>query len=624
MTTFASWAVGRRAAIARAVLGLAFLTLMGAFFRAQVLRSAEYRLDSESSRVRAIPLPAPRGEIVDRNGLLIAENAPGYTIRLLASRESELEAVLTRVDSLVPESGIDIDDIVARWANSPFLPALVFSSSDFSLVSRLEEHRSELPGLVIQAEPRRRYPDTTAVAHLTGYAGEISQAQLDGGDFTGAKMGEIVGKDGLEIEYDSVLRGTPGVRYVEVTARGRLVRDPGRGRTVLPVPGRQLRTTIDLPLQRFVDSMWKASPFLADKRGALLAMRPDGAVLAYYSHPSFDPNAFIPRISNQEYALLRDNPDRPMLNRVIYGAYPPASPYKLAVAAMGLKRGLVTMGTRMEVPCTGAMIYGGRRFRCWKPEGHGYQDLRGAIATSCDVYFYQLGLKLSADTMLADGHAFGFGDRTGIDLPNEQRPTLYQSTDDYVKRRGVWNNGETLNLAIGQGANAQTLVNMVAFYGALATDGIKRAPYLVPHERDEFNHDLGLSPADLAGLKLAMSDVVTRGTAGASGGALLNVAGKTGTGQMSGGQKDIGWFIGFAPTEAPEIVVGILVEEGEHGSTVAPYVVQAIRRWIVGPDAAAIRAPVDLPITEDLSDTGESAPAERLPPAPGAVSEPRR
>lgn len=616
MSTFASWAVGRRAAAARVVLAVAFMLLLGAFFRAQVLRSAEYRLVSESSRLRPITLPAPRGEIVDRNGLLIAENAPGYTIRLLASRESELREVLARLDALVPGTEVDVDDVVSRWAAAPFEPARVFDSGDFGLVSLLEEHRADLPGLVIQAEPRRRYPDSSAVAHLVGYAGEINQQELDGGSFPGARMGEIIGKLGLERQYDSVVRGSPGVRFVEVTARGRLVRDPGRGRTVLPVPGQQIRTTIDLPLQRFVDSMWRATPFLAEKRGALLAMRPDGAVLAYYSHPSFDPNAFIGGISGREYAALRDDPHKPMLNRVIYGAYPPASPYKLAVAAMGLKRGLVTMTTRMQRPCTGGMQFGSRYFRCWKPEGHGYQDLRGAIATSCDVYFYQLGLMLDANTMLADGHAFGFGERAGIDLPGEQLPTLYEDTDEYVKRRGAWNRGETLNLSIGQGANAQTLVNMVAFYAALATDGVKRAPYLVERAGSAETHDLGLSAADLAGLKLAMSDVVTRGTAGASGGAFLNVAGKTGTGQMPGGQDDIAWFIGFAPTEAPEIVVGILVEEGLHGSSAAPYVVQAIRRWIVGPDTAAIRAPVDLPITENL------APIESLPTPEPVVSAP--
>ena len=610
------WAVSRRADVARVVLALAFVLLLGAFFRAQVLKSAEYRLESESSRLRAIPLPSPRGEIVDRNGLLIAENAPGYTIRLLASRESELREVLARLDALVPDRQVDVDDVIVRWAAAPFIPALVIASSDFALVSRLEEHRAELPGLVIQAEPRRRYPDSAAVAHLAGYAGEVNQPELDRGAFPGARMGEIVGKLGLELEYDSVVRGTPGVRFVEVTARGRLVRDPGRGRTVLPVPGRQLRTTIDLPLQRFVDSMWRAAPFLANKRGALLAMRPDGAVLAYYSHPSFDPNAFIGGISGREYALLRDDPMRPMLNRVIYGSYPPASPYKLAVAAMGLKRGLVTMTTRMPIPCTGGMMFGNRRFRCWKPEGHGFQDLRGAIATSCAVSFYQLGQRLGADAMLEDGHEFGFGERSGIDLPGEQRPTLFRSMDDYVKRRGAWNAGETLNLSIGQGANAQTLVNMTAFYAALATDGIKRAPYLVERAGGAETHDLGLSPADLAGLKLAMSDVVTRGTAGRSGGAFLNVAGKTGTGQMPGGQEDIAWFIGFAPTESPEIVVGILVEEGEHGSTAAPFVVQAIRRWIVGPDTAAIRAPIDLPITENLTDIESLPPVEAVAPSP--------
>jgi penicillin-binding protein 2 len=360
-------------------------------------------------------------------------------------------------------------------------------------------------------------------------------------------------------------------------------------------------TTIDLPLQRFVDSMWRNTPYLATRPGALLAMRPDGAILAYYSYPTFDPNIWVGGISREDYAVLRDDPARPLVNRVIYGRYPPASPFKLAVAAMGLKRGLVTMSSRMPVPCSGGLQFGNRRFRCWKAEGHGSLDLTGAIATSCDVYFYQLGQRLGADALMEDGTAFGFGDRSGIDLELEQRPIFPEGVRSYVDRRGnsTWNRGEVLNLSIGQGANAQTLVNMVSFYAALASDGVKRAPYLVERRPGVPDRDLGLTPEHLAGLRQAMSDVVTRGTAGASGGRDLMVAGKTGTGQQTG-KEDLAWFLAFAPLDNPEIVVGIIVDEGLHGSTSAVHAVRTIRRFLLGPDSAAIRAPVDLPITEEL------------------------
>jgi penicillin-binding protein 2 len=603
MSIWASWQVTRRADAARWVLILAFVVLGGGFFRAQVLQSEAYRLTSNNNRLRTIPLPAPRGEIVDRNGLLIAENYPGFSVRLLASREDSLRAVIARLDSLIPDIQVDPDAVVARWAAVRHEPALVFGSSDFGVVATLEEHRGVIPGLVVQAEPRRRYPLGAAVGHLVGYVSEVSQAELDNvAKFPGARMGDIVGKLGLEAEYDSLMRGRNGMRYVEVTARGHTVREQGLARAVRPIIGRTITTTIDLPLQQFVDSMWQAD--LAGKRGALLAMRPNGEILAYYSAPSFDPNDWVGGISVAKFRELNEDPDKPLINRVIYGRYPPASPFKLATAAMGLKRGLITANTRMAVPCTGGFQFGNRRFRCWKRDGgHGSLDLTGAVATSCDVYFYQLGLMLGEQAIFEEGTAYGFGQRSGIDLDAnmEQRSIFPSELKHYVNSRGVnwWSRGEILNLSIGQGSNAQTLVNMTTFYAALAGDGVKRAPYLVRPRPGAPEFPMGLKPDELQVLRDAMAAVVNVGTAGRSGGREIRMAGKTGTGQVTN-QEDIAWFIGFAPVEAPEIVVGILVEEGLHGSWVAPQVARTIRRWILGPDTAAVRAPIDLPITEEL------------------------
>lgn len=602
MSAFASWQMARRASLARWALLLAFAVLGGGFFRAQVVQSAEYRLTSANNRLRTIPLSAPRGEIVDRNGLLIAENFPGYSVRLMSTREDSLRAVVTRLDSLIPRDSIDVDAVIARWKAARHIPALVFGSSDFAVVATLEEHRAVLPGLVVQAEPRRRYPVGTAVGHLVGYVSEANPAELENQlKFPGASLGDIVGKLGLEVEYDSLLRGRNGVQFVEVTARGHMVREQGINRTVRPVAGQTIRTTIDLPLQQFVDSMWQVD--LPGMRGALLAMRPTGEILAYYSTPAYDPNDWVGGISTANFRTLTSDPDKPLINRVISGRYPPASPFKLAIAAMGLKRGLITATSRMAVPCTGGYQFGNRRYRCWKKEGHGSLDLTGAIASSCDVYFYQLGLTLGQDAIFEDGTGFGFGDRSEIDLDPalEQRSIFPSSLKSYVNSRGVnwWSRGEVLNLSIGQGNNAQTLVNMTAFYAALAGDGVKRAPYLVRPRPGATQHDLGLTPAQLQVLREAMSAVVNTGTAGRSGGRDLRMAGKTGTGQVTG-QEDIAWFLGFAPVEAPEIIVGMLVEEGLHGSSIAPQVARTIRRWIFGPDSAAVRAPLHLPITEDL------------------------
>lgn len=616
MSAFASWQMARRASAARWAMLLAFAVLGGGFFRAQVLQSTQYRLTSANNRLRAIPLLAPRGEIVDRNGLLIAENFPGYSVRLMAAREDTLRAVVTRLDSLLPSDSIDVDAVIARWQAARHIPALVFGSSDFAAVATLEEHRAVLPGLVVQAEPRRRYPVGTTVGHLVGYVSEVNPAELENQlKFPGAALGDIVGKLGLEVEYDSILRGRNGVQFVEVTARGHMVREQGIDRIVRPVAGQTLTTTIDLPLQQFVDSMWQAE--LPGKRGALLAMRPNGEILAYYSTPAYDPNDWVGGISTANFRALTGDPDKPLINRVISGRYPPASPFKLAIAAMGLKRGLVTANSRMSAPCTGGYQFGNRRFRCWKRDGgHGFLDLTGAIASSCDVYFYQLGLMLGQEAIFEEGTAMGFNSRSEIDLDPalEQRSIFPSSLKSYVNSRGVnwWSRGEVLNLSIGQGNNAQTLVNMTTFYAALAGDGVKRAPYMVRPRPGAAEHDLGLTAAQLQLLRDAMAAVVNTGTAGRSGGRELRMAGKTGTGQVTG-QEDIAWFLGFAPVEAPEIIVGMLVEEGLHGSWIAPHVARTIRRWIFGADSAAVLAPVDLPITEEL------VPPDSVAPPPDTV-----
>ena len=543
MSAFDSFEVARRADRARGILVLAFLVLSAAFFKAQVLEHDHFRLEAGSNRLRPIRLPAPRGDILDRNGLPIAENIPGYAIKLLAENEGEdsLRAVLSRLLAYLPTDSVDVEAVVRRWRTARFQPVQVFASGEDRIVATLEEHRAALPGLVIQAEPRRTYPHGAAVAHLVGYVGEISETELKAGNFGSAGMGDIVGKQGLEVEYDSMLRGQQGTRYVEVTARGHSVRDqPGSG-SVRPVAGATMRTTIDLPLQRFVDSMWRAE--LPTKRGALIAMTPTGEVLAYYSHPGFDPNAFIGGISSGDYALLHEDSDHPLLDRVINGRYPPASPFKLAIATMALRRGLVTMDSRMPVPCSGGLRFGNRVFKCWKRDGgHGSLTLTEAIKTSCDVFFYQLGLRLGKEALLAEGQALGLSDVSGIDLEQEKRGAFPRGIKDYMNSRGqsAWSNGEVLNLAIGQGRNSQTLINMVSFYAALAGDGIKRPPHIFQLRPGARTYDFGLTTEQLQGLRHAMAEVVRSGTAGASGGREFDVAGKTGSGQVTG-QKDIGW-----------------------------------------------------------------------------------
>ncbi|HEX2635635.1 MAG TPA: penicillin-binding protein 2 [Gemmatimonadales bacterium] len=600
MNGFDSYRVRERADVARWILIGAFLVLSGAFFRTQILQHDKFQLKAETNRLRPIPLTPPRGAIFDRHGEIIAENVPGYSVKLLAPNRDSLRAVLATVGHFVPLDTSDVTEIVRRYAAARYQPVVVFGDATFETVARLEEHRAVLPGLVIQSEPKRLYPSGRAVAHLVGYVSEVTESDLSAGRYPGAGLGSIVGKAGLEREYDDTLRGGEGVRYIEVNARGRLVREEASAATLPPTPGRPITTTIDLDLQKYIDSMWPAGI-----RGAMVAMTPSGQVRALYSAPTYDPNAFVGGISAALWRALNQDEARPLLNRAIQTRYPPASPFKLAIAAMALKRGLIGLDTHMPAPCRGGMRLGNRVFRCWKKEGHGSLDLVGAVASSCDVYFYQLGLRLGLDAIVEDGVLMGFRDKSGIDLENEVDP-IYPATTAYFDRlygpRHWSPPATTLNFSIGQGENTQTVINMMRFYEGLAGDGNAAAPYLV-HPADAKPRSLGLTPEQLDGLRRALIAVVEHGTASASRHADLAVAGKTGTAQNPHGE-DHGWFIGFAPADKPELVVGGIMEFAKHGTTVAPYVVRALRRYILGPDVAGpIKVKVLLDETASPQDT---------------------
>jgi penicillin-binding protein 2 len=553
-----------------------------AYFRTQILGYGKYELQSESNRLRLIPLPAPRGVIIDRHGAVIAENVPGYTVALLPAPEPELRERLRRIAPFVHLDTAAIERVVQRYRRAPYQPALVVADAPFDVVSELEERRLTLPGIVIQTEPKRHYPDSGAVAHLVGIVGEVTEQDRAGRRDHPPRLGSLIGKDGLERAYDDTLRGDDGQRSIEVSALGFVVLEPSTAPTLAPVAGSTLRTTIDLDLQRYI-----ARVFPAGMRGAVVALRPGtGEILALYSAPGYDPNAFVGGVSAEYWRALSQSDANPLVDRAIQARYPPGSTWKLALAAMALRRGVATMRTRMPIPCRGGLQYGDRYFRCWNAEGHGTLKLDQAIAQSCDVYFYQLGLKLGLTSLLEDGNALGFRSRTGVDLPGELTPVFPSGTEYFDRLYGPrhWSSGVTLNLAIGQGENTQTLLNMVRLYQMLASDGKSRVPYLVrpgPGPSD----DLELTPDQLAGLRLAMINVVERGTARRARMGRLRIAGKTATSQNSHG-PDHGWFIGFAPAEQPEIVVGAVIEFARHGDAVAPIVTRVIAHYL-GADTTA-------------------------------------
>ncbi len=568
-------AILRRARLTRVVMCAAVLALGGAFFRAQVFENAEYLVQSENNRLREVPLPGARGTIYDRHGEVIAENLPGYSVSILSPTEDSLRSALATLSKVIQIDSAQQELAVRRFRRARTRPAVIFNDASFQVVSVLEERRVEFPGLIIQSAPKRYYPDGAAMAALIGYTGEISEEELSKPRFESYKAGQQVGKTGLELQYEAQLRGKEGRRFVEVDARNRVVRDAGVRREEQPEAPPALRTNIDLDLQRF------AHAYFGDSlRGGVVALDPrTGGVLALYSAPSYDLNKFIGGVSSRFYESLRIDPRKPLVNRAITGMYAPASTWKLATAVIGLERGLVTMDTRMPVPCTGGYYYG-RVFKCWDKHGHGDVTLAQAIAKSCDVYFYQLGLKIGLTNLLAGGIGLGFADRTRIDLPNERKPIWFANTSYFDRKYGArgWNKSVVLSLSIGQADNAQTPLSMARFYTALATDGRAATPQIVARE-PERTRILKLDSLQLAGIQLALADVVSRGTAAGAQIQGLTIAGKTGTAQVNG-QLDNAWFVGYAPANDPKIVVAIIIEEGLHGSTAARAATKMMERFL--------------------------------------------
>lgn len=574
--------VQRRARVASGMLFLTIVFLIGSFFRAQVLQHSQYALASEKNRLREVPIPAPRGQIYDRRGEIIAENIPGYTVSLLAPGEDSLRAALARLSGTIQLSDEQADAVVKRYRRTPNRPAVIFGDASFDLVSVLEEHRVEFPGLIIQAAPKRYYPDGPAVAALVGYTGEINETELGSKDFVGYKPGQQVGKTGIEKRYEARLRGQEGVRFVEVDVRGRVVREAGAREDLSARPAPPLYTNIDLDLQKFIVKLFGDS-----LQGAVVALEPkSGEVLALHSAPSFDPNRFVGGVSRAYFDSLNTDKRRPMYNKAIQGTYPPGSTWKLATAITALEDSVVKLEDHMPAPCTGSYTYGNRSFKCHKHTGHGSLTLAQAIEQSCDVYFYQLGLKLGITRLVAGGVAIGSAERSGIDLPNETKPNFptAPANDYFNKRYGVrgWSPAVSMNMAIGQGENSQTVVNMARFYSALATDGNAAHPQVV-RGLSEKEKLFELDSANMAGIRAALAGVVSHGTAAASRIEGLTMAGKTGTAQNgteAEHRPDHAWFVGFAPADNPKIVVAVMIEFGGHGTRSAPIAAKIIEHFL--------------------------------------------
>jgi len=580
------------------LLGLMILMLAVYVFRMwhlQVLQGTTYRYQSENNRIRIEEIPAARGIIFDRNGNPLVENRPAYHVQLIREDVRDLDQTIREVAHLCDRSPEELFAVLEGSKHVPkFVPLRLVSDIDRDCLARVEAQRVRLPGVFIQLEPKREYRWQGTAPHLIGYLSEITEAELKGGQYQGYFPGEDIGRVGVESAFEKYLHGKRGGRQVEVDAIGRRIRLLDE---LLPIAGKNIWLTIDIELQRVAETC------LGGRVGAIVALDPNsGAVLAMASSPVFDQEKFIRGMKKDEWQALTRDTSHPLLNRCIGGAYPPGSTYKPFVALAALKEGMVTPDTTFF--CPGYVDFAGRKYRCWRPHGHGSMAVVNAIIQSCDVYFYQSGLRLGVDHLASWVKAFGLGERTGIGLPGES-PGLVPTSKWKKQALGVpWQKGETLSIAIGQGFDSATPLQMALAYAAIANNGKLWQPYVVsrieghgPDDVDEIKgklkNKIAIDQRHFDLVKKGMLGVVEseQGTAHAIRDKSIPIAGKTGTAQvvqMADGpnrtltknlkekDRDHAWFVGYAPANNPQIVVAALLEHGGHGSSAAAPLVQKV------------------------------------------------
>jgi penicillin-binding protein 2 len=593
-----------------AVVGIFALVLLRLFVL-QVLQGSKYRELSEENRIRVEVLTAPRGEIRDRKGRLLADCAPSFTVTLDPYDKAYVrhpKGIDSTLAILGPILGVDpkeLHDKIQRERKVSFLPIRLKRNVDMKSVAFVSEHRDQLPGVEVESEPLRRYTLGPLASHLLGYVGEISDKELADPKYANYLSGDLIGRMGIERGYESLLRGVDGKRFVEVNALGRKGEFLGEKHPVLPVRGQDLTLTIDLDVQRAAENAFEPGA-----RGAVVAIDPrNGEVLALVSKPNYDPNEFSTGITQARWDELSSGGNYPLFNRAIQAAYPPGSTLKPFTALAALETGAITAGTTFAQTCNGAFQFGSRRFGCWKHEGHGTLAVHDAIVRSCDVYFYQLGVRLGMDRLSEYMAKLRLSDRTGIDLPQERRG-LFPDPAWYDRHFGAgrWSKGLVLNLAIGQGECSLTPVKLAQLAAFIANGGTLWRPHVIRSIGNELP-SRSITPDDsmkevvevggrsLATIRSAMEAVVSdpTGTGGQAKLDSISVAGKTGTAQNPHG-KDHALFICYAPAESPRIAIAVLVENAGHGSTAAAPVARKVLEGFFHPtppeSVAAIPAPV--------------------------------
>jgi penicillin-binding protein 2 len=585
---------------------IAFSVILISLWYFQVIKGSDFRQMSTNNCIRIRENPAARGMILDRKGRLLALNRPSFEVYLVPEDLKENPEVLVRVGQMLNMNPEGIKEkLQTQKKRTPFRPVKIKSDIEWNELARLETSRVHLPGLFVDVRPRRTYHHGPLASHLIGYLGEVDENELRQSAGSPYRMGAMIGKYGVEYQWETYLRGVDGGRQIEVDALGREIKDLG---SVESFPGNNLTLTIDFDLQRVAEEAFQ------EKTGALIAMDPkSGRVLAMVSKPSFDPDTFARNISSEEWKSLTENPFSPLQNKGIQGQYPPGSVFKIITAIAGLETGVITPNTQLT--CKGVYPYGNRDFRCYKEGGHGTINLHRAIVESCDIYFYQVGLKVGVDAIAHYAQEFGLGGLTGIALPHE-KSGIVPSTSWKKRRLGApWYSGETLSLAVGQGYINATPLQLLMLISAVANGGKLYLPQVVEKVEDIYGNTLkdyppvevaraDISEKTLHFIQEALMGAVNdpHGTGWACALKDFKVAGKTGTAQVikmaqdfkKGDMdrmplkfKDHAWFVAYAPFEDPIIAVVVLVEHGGYGGAAAAPIAKRVIEKYLAPEQVA-------------------------------------
>src|ERR1700683_2204740 len=574
-----------------AVLFIVLLLAYG-LWRLQVMHSDEYALLAEKNRVRNVPILAPRGKILDREGRVIVDNYPSFSALLLRDSSRDLNADAEAIAKGLHLNSDEVRTRIRHFASMPqYQPIFLKEDITPDELQFIEAHRNELPELDTIRADRRLYPRNGFMAHLIGYVGEVTEDMLNQPQFELYNPGDLVGVSGVERQYNNALMGTNGARREVVNSHGREVGVLGETEAI---PGKQLKLTIDIDLQI------AAEEALEGKNGAIVAMDPrTGEILAMVSGPTFDPNDFAVHVSRDQWNKLVTDPDKPLLNKAIQAQLAPGSTFKIIMSVAGWQEGIAQT---LHVNCTGGAEFYGRRFGCWVKGGHGSVELEKAIYQSCDVFFYTLAEKLGIDRIAKYATMLGLGQKTGIDLPNEVSGVMPSEEWKIKNFKQKWFAGETISVGIGQGAVALTPVQLMRAVAAISMGGHMVVPHVInptnlPTGFVETTHyaevkDIPIDPTGWNTITDALGRVLLpEGTAPSAHIPGIDIAGKTGSAQIVSlalrakhqNNQDFnqnGWFVGFTPRRNPDIIVCVLFEGGEHGKLAARLATQVLKAYV--------------------------------------------